>query len=88
MNAALILESHPPPLPFTPHLPPSPHPQAYLSVDLLVSRGSLDIVRALMDAALILESLSPAGAKARKIKAMQDRAQAAVAAKQGKQINK
>jgi len=64
------------------------YPQAYLSIDLLVARGSLDIVRALTDAALALEALSPAGAKARKIKALQDKAQAAVAAKQGKQIGK
>jgi hypothetical protein len=73
------------------HPPPSPthsRPQAYLSVDLLVSRGSLDIVRALTDAAMVLEALSPQGAKARKIKALQDKAQAAVAAKQAKQIGK
>jgi hypothetical protein len=60
----------------------------YLSIDSLVSRGSLDIVRALTDAALVLESLSPAGAKARKVKALQDKAAAAVAARQGKQISK
>jgi hypothetical protein len=53
-----------------------------------VSRGSLDIVRALTDAAMVLEALSPQGAKARKIKALQDKAQAAVAAKQAKQIGK
>jgi hypothetical protein len=64
------------------------YPMAYISIDLLVSRGSLDVVRALTDAHLILESLGPAGSKARKIKALQDKAQAAVAAKQGKQIGK
>lgn len=79
------------PLPLT---PTAPHthvrtpPQAYLSIDLLVSRGSLDIVRALTDAAVILDSLGPAGAKARKIKALQDKAAAAMAAQQGKQINR
>lgn len=62
--------------------------QVYLSVDLLVSRGSLDIVRALTDAALALEALSPAGSKARKVKALQERAAAAVAAKSAKQIGR
>lgn len=60
--------------------------QVYMSVDLLVSRGTLDIVRALTDAAVALEALGPAGAKARKIKALQDKAAGAVAAQQGKQI--
>lgn len=64
------------------------YPQAYVSIDLLVSRGSLDVVRALTEAALALDGLGPAGAKARKIKALQEKAQAAVAAKNAKQIGK
>jgi hypothetical protein len=62
--------------------------QVYLSIDALVARGSLDIVKALTDASLVLDSLGPAGAKARKVKALQDKAAAAVAAQQRKQINK
>ncbi|GBF88389.1 hypothetical protein Rsub_01101 [Raphidocelis subcapitata] len=62
--------------------------QVYTSVDLLISRGTLDIVRALTDAALALEALGPAGARARKIKALQDKAAGAVAAQQGKQVTR
>jgi hypothetical protein len=74
--------------PGTPSTPPTHTPKVYMSIDLLVSRGSLDIVRSLADAAAALESLGPAGAKARKAKAMQDRALGAVAAQQARQIGK
>ncbi|KAF8065809.1 hypothetical protein HT031_002869 [Scenedesmus sp. PABB004] len=61
--------------------------QVYLSVDALVSRGSLDLLGALLEAHSVLEGLGPDALKARKARALAERSAAAAAgSRQARQI--
>jgi hypothetical protein len=60
----------------------------YLAVSALVTRGTLDVVHALIDSQHQLDSVTPEGVKQRRVKEAQAAAQAAAAGQDRKQINR
>jgi len=62
--------------------------QVYLAVSALVTRGTLDVVHALVDSQHQLDSVTPEGVKQRRVKEAQAAAQAAAAGQERKQINR
>jgi hypothetical protein len=58
-------------------LTPGSAVQVYLAIDALISRGSLDVVQAVLDCNSVLDAFSSDPMKQRKMKALQEKARAA-----------